>query len=490
MNITYSDSTQNRITSVDYSNKVNSVTFTPIPSILSGGEPSTEVGVNVNYNTIEEGTFVNNYQANINFENSNDQSLKTWTTSNNQVATVNQNGYVSNVGSGNAKILLNTRYGSYGKNIKFQVEYRPKIRFFNGFVNGSASHNIASNTFNIMQNSYDLPENIEYTTSNPSWGSVQESEVESIYDLNPPNKDPNKVYIFKGRFLPPFEQRDFLINWNPLNNNWYEAQNVSRFLIQNDRDSYYKNNPFLWLNKSLSGITVKTSTSDSITKRTKNGTLVTKRHMIHVLHAGYTPSIGTVVTFVDDNNNIFERTIINRYESNRDFGVTLLNEDVPESISVYKVLPENFRNYFPSTVKINSWYLLNNSGDKHSMQSGRFPGLLALRVDQDKSVYPALVENLLDFSINQGGPNVATTGIRPLIYNSHVKLNNITNFGDSGCPRFFIINNELVVYGLAQSFSRDGLFSYDFINQCISQINPPGYEAQAINLSNFTSYLS
>lgn len=508
MNITYSDSTQNRINSVDYQNKVTNVTFNPIPSFLNGGLPDTETDVNINYNIITGGDFVNNYQASINFENNEEQSLGTWTTSDSEVATVNQNGYVSNINSGNAKILLNTRYGNYGKNIKFEVEYKPKIRFFNGFVNGCASHNIANNTFSIMQNSLDLPENIDppgvtttippgslgegigvsNLTNNFSWGSIQESEVVSIYDLNPPNKDPNKVYIFKGRFLPPFEQRDFLINWNPRDNNWYLVQNVSRFLIQNDRDSYYKNNPFMWLNKSLSGITVQTSTSDSITKRTHTGTLVTKRHMVHVRHAGYTPSIGTVVKFVDDNNNIFERTIINRYESNRDFGVTLLDEDVPESISVYKVLPENFRNYFPLTVKPNSWYALDNSGNRQSIQGGRFPGLLALRIDQDKSVYPVLVENFNDFSINQGGPTVKTTGMKPLIYNSHVKLDDSTRLGDSGSPRFLIINDELVVYGVAQSYSLDTFFSYDFVNQCISQINSPGYEAQAIDMSNFISY--
>lgn len=487
MNIKYSDTTQNTITSIDYENNVTNVNFTPIPLFLNGGEPSTEVDININYNIITAGDFVNNYQANIDFENNDDpQLLKVWTTSNDAVATVDQNGYVSNLTTGQSKILLHTRYGNYGKIINFQVENKPKIRFFNGFVDGCVSYNIANTTFNLMESSYDLPTNIEYDEN--IWTGIEPNEVESIDNLSVQDKDPNKVYIFKGRFLPPFEQRDFLINWNPLSNNWYLAQNVSRFLIQNDRDSNYKKNPFVWLNYNLSGVSVTTSTSDSITKRTKTGTLVTKRHMIHVKHAGYTPSIGSIIRFVDENNNVFERTVIDRYESSRDFGVTLLDEDVPESIAVYKVLPDNFRDYFPDTTKYNSWFILDESGNKASMQGGRFPGLLCVRVDQDKSFYPNFVENFLDFSINQGGPEVKTSGLKPLIYKSHVKLDDNTVLGDSGSPRFFIINNELVVYGLAQSYSLDIFFTKSFVDECISQINPPGYESQTIDLSSFINY--
>jgi hypothetical protein len=475
VNIIQSDNPEINISGVEYSNKLKNLSFAKIPQFISGGEQYQEIYFDCKFNTTSPGQFTSNYQISVDFDSDEDESLnKVWGSSDPNVSSIDQSGYVSNLSSGSCDLFVKTRYGKYGKNINFSVENLPRKRILIGFKEGTASNSVNSGTFNQMQSSYELPINIQYDPI--LWNGIDESDVVFTNGF-PTNRNPNKVYVFTARFSPPSPQRDRIIYYNPLNNSFYLAEYNSRFIIQNDRDGYYKKNPFFWgRNYDFSGITVQVSTSDSITLRTKTGTLVTKRHMVHVSHAGYTPSIGTVVKFVDNNNVIHERTVIDRVSFNdKDFGATLLNEDVPENIKTYKLLPSNYLEYFPR-INRDAYFILKDGTEK-SVNNGVFSNLLSIKFDQDKSANISLVKFITT--------SIWTSGDWPIIYNGHVEINDTTFIGDSGSPRFFSINNDLVLYGLAESYSLDTFFTKDFVSNRISSINPMGYETKEVDLSIF-----
>jgi hypothetical protein len=405
-----------------------------------------------------------------------------WRSSNEEVATVDPNGYVRHVSDGKAKIYADTKYGSYGKELQFTSTIVPSLGIFNGFAINSFGRKSIEEILLILENSYTIPSSISYDSN---WNNVNESKV-IIIEPAPPGSDiqdylsgivtdPDKVYVYKG-YDP-----DVIFNWLEINNRYYAVNELNRFIVQNDADSYYLNNPFFWARDyDFTGVSVTNTNSDSITLRTKTGTLVTKKHMAHVKHASYTPSVGSTVRFVTQDNQIVERTIISRWESpDRDFGMTELNEEVPDNIKIYKVLPDNYSEYIPVSVGLNAKFKQENGSLLSVGYQGG--GLIAICMTQNKLIYPLLVRSIAN-------SNVILSEFTPTQYKD-IKIKFSSGYisvGDSGSPMFIPLNGELINFGFVGGFA---LIYKSFIDNAISQFSiSQGYEATSIDLSLLKNY--
>ena len=158
------------------------------------------------------------------------------------------------------------------------------------------------------------------------------------------------------------------------------------------------------------------------------GTLISRRHVLFVEHYNYHPSAGATIHFVDNNNNVVIRTItaVEKHPSVAEGGtypditIGILNEDVPNTISFAKILPDDYINYLPG----------------FNMNLGIPARLPVYIADQAEN---ALISDLssLGTSFACSAPSDSR---RQSFYESMIG-------GDSGSPVCFIINNSLVILG-------------------------------------------
>jgi|LakMenE18May11ns_1017448.scaffolds.fasta_scaffold9958826_12 hypothetical protein len=205
------------------------------------------------------------------------------------------------------------------------------------------------------------------------------------------------------------------------------------------------------------------------------GTLVSPKHVIFCKHAGFYPSLGSTIFFVDINNNIITRTISNLSPiSICDVVVGTLNSDVPSNIKFSKILPDNFNVYFPSLQNLSSqiWYVpaiyLNQSD---------LAGIMGLRLLKDGGILGLELINNIQSALYK--PNIST----------YINYSIPIVTGDSGNPMFLIINNEPVLLGVFTGPSSGAHVSYSTIKSAINNImSSSGYQLTEINLSSFNTY--
>lgn len=209
-----------------------------------------------------------------------------------------------------------------------------------------------------------------------------------------------------------------------------------------------------------------------------NGVLVTPRDMIYASHFGTGP---VSPVFVDASNTVYTPTIltsrgITNFATNplgqTDLEVVTFTSDLPGSIKPAKVLPANFRHYFPSVATENN-SLVETLG---------YP---ACFVNQDREF---LVDDLVAI-IPVATSEINTT--RPLTVARQSWWHQGRNL-DSGCPHFLMINGDLValftVYGAG--FYCEGAAISDNISQINAAIaaNSSPHSLTTVDLSGFTSY--
>lgn len=204
----------------------------------------------------------------------------------------------------------------------------------------------------------------------------------------------------------------------------------------------------------------------------KAGTLLSPRHVIWARH--FNIVVNTTIRFIDDNNQVFERIIIesqavpdmSNSTSDRgfireyDMVIGLLDSDVPSSISFAKVLPRYFQRFEPLSMFVRLPTLCTDSEEK------------------------ALVT---DFRRQRS--NTASL-IKPFRNTTRREYFEKKISGDSGNPCFFVMDNELVflfvfTYGGAGS-GTSIQYHHDDVNKIMRNLGG-GYQLTEIDLSKYMS---
>jgi len=169
----------------------------------------------------------------------------------------------------------------------------------------------------------------------------------------------------------------------------------------------------------------------------RGGCLVTSRHFLCAAH--YPLAVGDTIRFVTNDNTVITRSVVKSFlhsgtvgQGWSDIALMQLDADVPSSITPARVLPLNWKQYFP--------LINNNSNIRGSL-------LPVLQTDQQERIRYAEL-----YSINMSYKTVATKAIisRP----QYTPLQGGSSYwvtGDSGSPLFMIIDGMLVLLTCART---------------------------------------
>lgn len=205
------------------------------------------------------------------------------------------------------------------------------------------------------------------------------------------------------------------------------------------------------------------------------GVAITKRHILYAEHANYV--VGDKVYFVTAHDVLIEREIIavknhpsSGYMSG-DFGIGLLDRDLPASIEPVKVLPINAYQYFDTN---------NFSSTTSTSWDGQSDQILILKTDQENK---ALVSRLyyLQFeyfvdptpdSFNAADEYGVFTIASPTNFSDWYE---VTDYGDSGSPVAAVINGECVLLGVFTTLTEGGFVgaprNYNDLNRMIADLD-------------------
>jgi hypothetical protein len=230
------------------------------------------------------------------------------------------------------------------------------------------------------------------------------------------------------------------------------------YTTQNHTTSTYVRNTGCWVSDlDLTSISPWNSTSSN----NMAGVLISRRHIIFAAH--YQINNGATIRFVDNNNNVITRTMVNKLTHPNytpyypDITIGLLDSDVPPSINFAKILPQNWKNYLPS---LSSSYTLP-----------------CLVLDQEEK---ALISELY-FLETSAAFKSPTNTVRSNFFESII-------LGDSGNPAFLIIDGELVIITV-WTFGGAGagtsiVYHKDAINSMMASLGG-GYSLTEIDLNSF-----
>ena len=149
------------------------------------------------------------------------------------------------------------------------------------------------------------------------------------------------------------------------------------------------------------------------------GTAITKRHVLFCEHSNFNLQAGDTMYFVTRDNTIVSRQIMAEVNhpatgfGNGDFNIAVLDENLPDTIEVLKVLPED---------ALSSYYSV---GDL----------FFSFWVDQEEK---GLIKNVTNIQASNGNISFGTaTGLEDW-YESAILY-------DSASPAFILLNNEAIL---------------------------------------------
>lgn len=229
------------------------------------------------------------------------------------------------------------------------------------------------------------------------------------------------------------------------------------YTTQDHANSVYVRNPTCWAaSLNMTAISPWNSTGGIY----RAGIAITPRNTFHATH--YLVPTGTTLRFVAADNTVVERTVTD-YEiittEAADLQVTVLDTDLPASITPVKLLPANAFDYLPS-FRLWPLDLLALDGQEHALAmetywdaGGQEQSLYA----RNSTKYPALTESIIG--------------------------------GDSGNPICLVINSELVVVSHWSSSYRGGLYHLHLteIASALTSLGG-GYTLSTVDLSSFMDY--
>jgi photosystem II stability/assembly factor-like uncharacterized protein len=186
------------------------------------------------------------------------------------------------------------------------------------------------------------------------------------------------------------------------------------------------------------------------------GTLISPRHLLFATH--YTPANGSVIVFVEHDNQVLTRTLVNRLRiGSTDMTIGVLDADVPNSIAYYPLVSHtDFQRYL---------------GDI------RVP---IIRVNQTDTLF---IQNLSAVSSDSIATTSASGSRAPYTTSGMVS-------GDSGNPNFAVIGDQLILLGAhytPNSFPNAGNYFAE-INAAMASLGG-GYQVTQLDLSAYSPYV-
>lgn len=277
--------------------------------------------------------------------------------------------YLTALDTGRVQLVVSTEYSKTNIFLdvvkKIAVGQGETYNFAGTFANGSLRKHVdvdaknrllgkvGDNPFGAI--SYDNPTgdiNKQRTTQHLNW--------EQIY-YNP-----------NGYTLPPEQYNQWLYYQSDRCNFFTRNKpaNTGTGHILNDIDLTGINANYAYTNEEILAIYPTWNPSSGMGSC---ATVISPRHVFGAAH--WRPFVGMVVKFVDNNNNVITRTIVaEQTDYDTDHWVALLNQDLPPSITPFKVLPQDWLNYFPlvdtsKTARIVTFMCLSSYG---VLQAGEY----------------------------------------------------------------------------------------------------------------------
>jgi hypothetical protein len=279
-------------------------------------------------------------------------------------------------------------------------------------------------------------------------------------------------------------------------------------------NTFVKNSGFWASSLDFSGVSVNKVGSGGVT----GVVMVTPRHAIGAAHYAppYDPNggpiVGDKIYFCDPLNNTIERTVVSVVNSaTSDSRIIKFDSDVPQSIKKYKLLPSNWKNYFPvdAVVSINPRYNL------YTYRAAQFVPIIAMshyRWDNDWTLqrsnrYAYIYQSGIQWTVMSPNPETRALGGGGYVGSSYFggQFNDYSGSpsgirgGDSGLPCFYTINGELIFAykhlngdPSTGSIINSWLLSEDLTNiqNAINSLGSEGHSLQTVNLSGFTDFSS
>ena len=224
-----------------------------------------------------------------------------------------------------------------------------------------------------------------------------------------------------------------------------------------------------------------------------NGVAITPRHILYAEHSPY--AVDDVVYFCSQNSEIYARKIlaVKNHPSGGygagDFGIALLDAELPAAIDIVKVLPKDAYQYFQldefgTLSYVNRW----------TTPSAEAEEVLVLQTDAEEKAHIRKIQNL-DFKDFDYRNPADTYGIFDLTTATGLSAWSETIVGgDSGSPATLVINGECVLLGLLTTASGVGGFvsaprNFRDINDLISSIDSE-YETTSLGNPALQTYFS
>lgn len=305
------------------------------------------------------------------------------------------------------------------------------------------------------------------------------------------------VYVKQNRILNNKVYSSSIINPLIINNhinsstiNKLQNKNASTDrLVYSYQDPYYNGigqftrNSSCWINGVTNISCFSPAQLNGTTWQQKAGTLLTTKHVIFAKH--FKPSIisgGTPLIFVDENNNVVRRNLVQTVDDIiGDICIGLLDTDVPNNIKIAKVLPKNYNQYIT----------IGNTNNIPNPPTD----ILAIGLDQEEKAILMAWESVYDIVYPNSGNPITSQGTLIVTTNTTGVSSSFTTYnaftetivsGDSGNPAFVIIDNELVLLScwLVPTGGPFVTARYDAINSMIENLSPgQGYSLTPVDLN-------
>lgn len=224
--------------------------------------------------------------------------------------------------------------------------------------------------------------------------------------------------------------------------------------LRNDTTSTYVRNAGCWINADWTG--------RPVFPQYFPGALISPRHLCMANHAH--PSVGSTIRFLTSDNTVVSRTIANGLGiANSDIWIGVLNEDVPETIAHYSVLPADLTDYIrnyqcPAIVTDGEGNALASRWSAYNLIDPYTAAFLKVYTSGDFAPYSQQIVG-----------------------------------GDSGSPVFILLDGNLVLLGCHYTSAGDDA-SFNPISGYITAINAAmttlggGYQLSIVDLSEYPNY--